>query len=430
MSPDTLPDSFKCRQAIEALRNGVPNRAAVEILGCHRPDVENRFNSLLAQAADSEAPPEGALGMLVSGDFGSGKSHLLSYLEHKALAEGFACSRVAISKETPLYNLGRVFVSAIHHTRLAGRTGQLMQEIGLQIQEIGLQTQDSWTREYDRFFQRVKGESSGLHQYFPATLMIYEISQDFDLQSEIEAFWGGESIKAVRVRDGLRLINQLRRFPGMRAPRPADLPPQRLRFATELIKGVGYKGWVVLLDELELVGSYSPLQRARSYAELARWLGNTGDERYPGLITVGTVTAGFEAEVLGGGSGKNDRTAAANRLRERDGVIPASRAEAGIRALERDCISLPTPAEGELRETLAKLKLLYAQAYQWDAPDLTFAPDGAAYRNTMRYRIRAAINEWDLRRIYPDAEPETEGHGFDHRYAELPDMEKEVKDDE
>ena len=27
-------DTFKCRQALEALRNGVPNQAAVEILGC------------------------------------------------------------------------------------------------------------------------------------------------------------------------------------------------------------------------------------------------------------------------------------------------------------------------------------------------------------------------------------------------------------
>ena len=422
MTPDTaLPASFKCHQAIEALRNGVPNRAAVEILGCHRPDVENRFNNLLAQAADSEAPPEGTLGMLVSGDFGSGKSHLLSYLEHRALGEGFACSRVAVSKETPLYNLGRVFISAIQHTRLPGRAGQLMEEIGDKI--------NAQTAEYNRFARWVSDAENGLHQYFPATLMIYERSQDLELCNEIEGFWGGEPIKAARVREGLRMIIQQRSFPGLKAARAADLPPQRLRFATELIKGAGYKGWVVLLDEIELVSSYSLLQRARSYAELARWLGKTAGEQYPGLITVGTVTPGFEAHVLGH-FGKNDRETAANRLRERNEEIPASRAEAGIRALERDCISLPTPDEGELRETLAKLQLLYAQAYQWDAPDLTFTSDGAAYRNTMRYRIRAAINEWDLRRIYPDAQPETEGRKFDHRYTELPDMEKEVKDDE
>ena len=48
----------------------------------------------------------------------------------------------------------------------------------------------------------------------------------------------------------------------------------------------------------------------------------------------------------------------------------------------------------------------------------------------MRYKVRACINEWDLRRIYPDAQPETEGRGFEHRYEELPEMEEEVKDDD
>ena len=222
MTPDTaLPASFKCHQAIEALRNGVPNRAAVEILGCHRPDVESRFNNLLAQAADSERLPEGALGMLVSGDFGSGKSHLLSYLEHRALAEGFACSRVAVSKETPLYNLGRVFISAIQHTRLPGRAGQLMEEIGDKI--------NAQTAEYNRFARWVSDADNGLHQYFPATMMIYERSQDLELCNEIEGFWGGEPIKAARVREGLRMIIQQRSFPGLKAPRVADLSPQRLR---------------------------------------------------------------------------------------------------------------------------------------------------------------------------------------------------------
>ena len=416
-----LPAPFKCQQAIEALRNGVPNRAAVEILGCHRPDVESRFNDLLAQAADSEAPPEEALGMLVSGDFGSGKSHLLSYLEHRALDEGFACSRVAISKETPLYNLGRVFISAIQHTRLPGRTGQLMEEIGDKI--------NARTPDYDRFARWASVEENGLHQYFPATLMIYERSQDLELCSEIEAFWGGEAIKASQVRGGLRLINQQRSFPGLKAPRAADLPPQRLRFATELIKGAGYKGWVVLLDELELVGSYSLLQRARSYAELARWLGKVAGEQYPGLVTVGAFTRGFEASVLGD-FGKNDRTVAASRLRERGEVSAASRAQAGIRALEGEHIPILPPGAEELRDTLDQLRRLYGQAYQWDAPAPAVAPAAAAYRNTMRYRIRAAINEWDLRRLYPDAQPETEGREFDYRYDELPDMEKEVKDDE
>ena len=420
-APAPPPSPFRCQQAIEALRNGVPNRAAVEILGCHRPDLESRFDHLLAQAVNTETRPKSALGMLVSGDFGSGKSHLLSYLEHRALAEGFACSRVAISKETPLYHLGRVFISAIQHARLPGRTGQLMEEISDKI--------NARTAEYRRFAHWASVSDNGLHQYFPATLMIYERAQDLELCGEIEAFWGGEAIKAAQVQGGLRMINQQGSFPGLRAPRAADLPPQRLRFATELIKGAGYRGWVVLLDELELVGSYSLLQRARSYAELARWLGKAAGEEYPGLITVGAFTRGFEASVLGD-FGKNDRNVAASRLRERGEIGPAIRAEAGIRALENEHIPLLPPDPVALGETLERVRRLYGQAYQWDAPPPAFtASDGAAYRNTLRYRIRAAINEWDLRRIYPNAQPETEGQEFVPRYEELPDMEKEVKDD-
>ena len=83
-----------------------------------------------------------------------------------------------------------------------------------------------------------------------------------------------------------------------------------------------------------------------------------------------------------------------------------------------------------MSDTLEKLRLLYQQAYGWDAPAPVSESGGAAYRNTMRYKVRACINEWDLRRLYPDAQPETEGQEFEHRYEELLEMEEEVKDNE
>ena len=65
-----------CRRALEALRNGVPNREAVRIMGCNQPRAEARFDEMLTGAIDTDNPPANSLGMLVSGDFGSGKSHL------------------------------------------------------------------------------------------------------------------------------------------------------------------------------------------------------------------------------------------------------------------------------------------------------------------------------------------------------------------
>ena len=59
--------------------------------------------------------PESALGMLVAGDFGTGKSHLLGYLESQALAQNFVCSRVVVSKETPLFDMDKMYKAAVEN---------------------------------------------------------------------------------------------------------------------------------------------------------------------------------------------------------------------------------------------------------------------------------------------------------------------------
>jgi hypothetical protein len=408
------------RRALEALRNGVPNREAVKILGCNQPKAEAGFNGLLDRAADKENPPEGALGMLVSGDFGSGKSHLLTHLEHQALSRGFVCSKVAISKETPLYDLGKVLKSAVDNGRMPNRAGRLIEELG--------QALKPHSPEYADFFKWANDtESNGLSQMFPASLLVHERSRDLELNSEIEYFWAGDRIKVSRVKDGLRQIGQFQSY-SFRAPKAAELPPQRLRFVIEVIKAAGYKGWVVLLDEIELVGSYSLLQRGRSYAELARWLGEAVDEPYSGLATVGTVTDDFASAIISPDGNKKDRDYVAPKLEARYANIVA-RAETGMRLLEREVIPLKQPTDTEVRETAEKLRQIYSTAYGWNAPPLQGETGGAGYQNRMRYKVRASINEWDLLRLYPDSSPEIEGSEFRHEYEENADLERESKDD-
>lgn len=414
-------DAVTCRWALEALRNGVPNKQAVELLGSNQARAQERFSELLDQAADWDNPPEGGLGMLVSGDFGTGKSHLLAHLEHEALERGFVCSRVAISKETPLFNLGKVFKSAIDYARIPGATGRLMEEIGLKINNRN-------SRAYDGFSRWANSEDNGLSQVFPATLMVHERLNDFDFNNEIESFWSGDTIKIARVKEGLRSINQQRSY-NFRAPRAIELPPQRLRFATELIKGAGYNGWVVLVDEVELVASYSILQRAKSYAELARWMGQTTDEKYPGLVVVATVTDDFETAVLGN-LGKQDWDNAAHRLRSRNEPVLAARAETGMRVLRHDTIPLAQPSDEYLQVTIEKLREIYTAAYGWEAPSLQVRAGGAGSQNRMRYKVRSAINEWDLLRLYPNSQPETEETEFHFGYEENTDLEKEAQDEE
>ena len=420
MEQTTEDRALACRRALEALRNGVPNGEAVRMLGCSQPKAESNFSDLLAKAADGENPPPSALGMLVSGDFGSGKSHLLTHLERQALADGFVCSKVAVSKETPLYDLGKVFKSAVDNGRMHDRSGgRLIEELGQTLRR----DQDA----YARFFVWANdAEASGLSPMFPASLLVHERSDDPELNNEIEAFWAGERIRAKIVKDGLRKIGQLQSY-AFPAPKAAELPPQRLRFFVELVKAAGYKGWVVLLDEIELIGQYSLLQRGRSYAEIARWLGQSVGHSYPGLVTVGAVTDDFATYVISA-DGKQDRDYVGAKLAgKHDGLIPS--AETGMRLLERECLPLNPLADADVRRTLETLRSVYSDAYDWPAPLLRERERGAGYQQRMRYNVRAAINEWDLLRLFPNAQPETQSDEFRHRYAENPALERETRDD-
>ena len=411
------------RRALEALRNGVPNRNAVDILGSNQPEAEDKFEDLLTKVMDADNPPSVALGMLVSGDFGSGKSHLLTHLERQALSKGFVCSKVAISKETPLYDLGRVFKSAVESGRMPDRSGRLMEELGLALKP------DS--QEYVDFFLWANNTaSSGLFsQIFPASLIVHERSRDLELNGEIESFWAGDRIRTPRIKDGLRQIGQLQSYP-FSAPKASELPPQRLRFAIELIKGAGYKGWVVLLDEIELVGSYSLLQRGRSYAEVTRWMGQAVDETYPGLVVVGTVTEDFASNIINPTGDNKDRDYVIPKLNSGKYQDVTARADTGMRLLERECTRLTPPTDADVQRTISKLRDIYSAAYGWDAPHLEGKAGGAGYQSRMRYKVRAAINEWDLLRLYPDSRPETVSDDYRHTYKEDAALEQESKDDD
>src|SRR5215469_13463834 len=129
----SLPSSeiLDYRRALEALRNGVPNRDAVKVMGCAQADIEQRFRNNLELNGEYLEKDRQVEGMLVTGDFGAGKSHVLEYLLDLASVENFVCSRVVISKETPLSDPAKLFKAAIESAQVPGLGGQAIQEIAL-----------------------------------------------------------------------------------------------------------------------------------------------------------------------------------------------------------------------------------------------------------------------------------------------------------
>ena len=409
------PDRLTCRRAIEALRNGVPNREAVRILGSTQPQAEGKFQQLMERAA---AGARGRRGLLISGDFGTGKSHLLEHFEHLALDANFVCSRVAVSKETPFYDLGKMFRSAADNGAIPGG------RVGAMVDEIGTRLSGPQAAGYARFFQWANAADNGLHRIFPATLMVHERLPDQEVCNAIRWFWSGDKLAVGDVKRGLRQIQQQGAYT-FRAPKLKELPPQRLRFVLEMVKAAGYRGWVVLIDELELIGSYSLLQRARSYAELARWMGDA-DGAYAGLVVAAAITEDFAEALL---EQRQDRTKAPDRLRERGEEQAAKWAEKGMRWLDSRHTPLHEVSEGAVEGAVEKIRDIYRVAYDWSPPPATApAEGGAGYQKRMRYKVRSAITAWDLQRLYPDSRPEMESEEYHTPYTENPDLEVAATD--
>ena len=114
------------RSAIEALRAGVPNRAAIRQMGTEQTDIEHAFEAVLAAAA-TEGRKDGSpksispTGIGMAGGFGTGKSHMLGYLAEVARQQGFVVSRVVVSKEAPLSHPGHVLSAALRDAALPDR---------------------------------------------------------------------------------------------------------------------------------------------------------------------------------------------------------------------------------------------------------------------------------------------------------------------
>ncbi len=285
------------------------------------------------------------------------------------------------------------------------------------------------TENYDLFSGAIAKAAldSQMSMIFPATRIVHERSQDQDIINEVESFWAGDRIAVASVRRGLRSIGEAQNY-RFSAPKSAELPLQRLRFVAELIRGAGYAGWVIFLDEIELIGNYSILQRGRSYAEIAHWMGCAPEMDRSGLITVGAVTGDFVPAVIDA-DGKQDGDKIVPRLQEsaRYGSLAAS-ADAGMDVLRRDVFTLQPIRETDVAATLEKLRDIYAKAYKWQPPSASVASETAGYMNQMRYKVRSAINEWDLLRLRPGYRPEIEAQEFQHDYGEDSDLEKPAAD--
>jgi hypothetical protein len=417
-NPRSMVPDGEARRVIEGLRAGVPNRHVVTALGCLQPEVEGRFRRLLEATQQNITTGPCPRGMVIEGEFGSGKSHILEYLQNLALEANFICSRIVISKETPLYHPVRLYYSAIETAVIPNKRGEIFSEIAGEC--------DVWTPRYKHLVSWVNNPESRIDARFAATLMLYErLSSDMELGHRMTRFWTGDPIGIGDLKKYLQEAGFGERFTFGKVS-AAELALQRFQFAARLMQAAGYAGWILLIDEAELIGRYSVNQRAKSYAEVARLMNSDGGPTLPGLGTVLALTNDFREDVL---EKKGDNVKLLEKLRtnntEVDRVL-ADQAEKGMGLLQSQRIPIGHPSSAIIHEAYRAIRALHLKGHGWRMwENATDGPATIVPGASMRKYVKSWVTHWDSLRFYPGEECEIEASTWKPSSVEQEDFQEE-----
>jgi len=271
---------------------------------------------------------------------------------------------------------------------------------------------DPTSEAYNELNAWAHNPTSGLNSRFASTLFLFKrLGMDMELRNRLISFWAGGSLEAGEIRKYLRSCGERATYK-IETITHKDLALQRFQFAPRLIIAAGYAGWVLLVDELELIGRYSWLQRARSYADLARWMGKIPELQTVGLSSVFAIMSNFESYVL---EEKHDLEALPQKLRDKNLGDLAKQAERGMRLINRDKARLKAPDPKMIQQTCEKIRQIHAEAYDWQPPPLTVARLGIT---SMREYVKRWITEWDLKRLDPSYTVDLQATTLEQSYSE------------
>lgn len=413
----TVPD-VEARRVVEGLRAGVPNQHVVTALGCLQPEVEGRFRRMLEATQQNVTTGPCPRGMVLEGEFGSGKSHVLEYLQHLALDANFICSRIVISKETPLYHPVRLFYSAIETAVVPNKRGEVFAEIAGEC--------DAWTPRYKDLVAWVNNPENHIDTRFAATLLLYErMSSDMELGHRMARFWTGDPIGVGDLKKYLQEAGFGGQYTFGRVS-AAELALQRFQFAARLMQAAGYAGWILLIDEAELIGRYSVNQRAKSYAEIARLMNMIDGQMLPGLGTVIALTNDFREEIL---EKKGDSVKMVEKLRGKQTDVDrllADKAEKGMGLLQSQRIPLGLPSAATIQDVHQTVRRLHLKGHGWHMWEQASEEVATIVPGTsMRKYVKSWVTKWDFLRLYPGEGCEIEVSTWKPSYEEPEDIRDE-----
>lgn len=361
----------EARHMIEALRSGISSRAVGQYFSEARPrimkEISDRLDLICEQGKSN--------GMIISGKYGEGKTHLLNTVFNLAHSNNMVVSYLSLSKETPMDKLYLVYQKIIQNTYLPKR-----QQPGF-MHELEKISANSPIANEMLLYAAKQLETDKLYYLFRSFLNTEDSDEKFLLQADLE----GDFIANVPLKKIYRRIfNQTVKY-NVNFTKTKHCSDY-FSFMSHLFTQMGYHGWVILIDETELMGRLGKKARLNAYRNMANFL---LPEKCPeSTFSVFALSASYLEDVI---EGKHE-------YENLETVYPLEQepAKTVLDLLAKAPQLLPLTKE-EIYEVLYKIQDFHGKAYGWtpnvSISSLVESTQSGGY--LLRTKIRAAIEFLD-----------------------------------
>ena len=369
-------EHFDERHIIEALRSGIPSRRVGRVFSEARPEIHQTILNLIDRTADEGT----SSGIVISGKYGEGKTHLLHTVFDLAQKNNMVVSMISLSKETPMDKLPVIFRKIAANTFLPGREQPGFSPLYDKL--------TSGSAAYAELLMRAMKEleTDKLCYVLQCLVKTDDADERFLLTSDLEGdLLSGAELKRLYK----KLYQQTAKYaqPFSKTKHMQDY----FSFLSMLFKEMGYRGWVLLFDEAELIGRMGKKARLKAYNNIHRFLFPA--ENLVSVLSVFALSSSFEEDVI---EGKHEYENV-KEVYSAD-LYPDEAAHIGA-VLDRflDAEQLRPLTGQEISDVLSHIRLYHEAAYGWTAPvsDDELVKISTLGGYLLRSRIRSAIEYLD-----------------------------------
>ena len=374
---------FEAQRIIEALRSGVSSRSVGQYFSSARPDIMSKLSRTIEKVSNAEE----SSGMIISGKYGEGKTHLLNTVFNMAQDNNMVVSMISLSKETPFDKLYLVYKKLINSTYLPKRMQPGFDHV---LQNL---TPNSKEASDMVLFASKHLETDKLFYVLRSYLNVDDADDKYLLKLDIE----GDFISNTYLRQIYKRIFSK----SVKYTVPFSKTRHTMDYFTMLshmFKLLGYNGWVILFDETELLGRLSKKARLAAYKNMAPFLFPGKYSQLESTFTMFALGASFMEDVI---ESKHDFENLAESYVDRSTREPVEKVLKQI----AEAPQLQPLTQNEIISILQKVEEFHSRAYDWkpeiNMDDFLKSTESRGY--LLRTRIRAALEYLD--QIYQYGHP-------------------------